>query len=136
MHTRLLSFLSDLERAIAADDPAPDGGAWDANRTVNYQLGLARLALAVRAAGGPRALRGAVLVQSFLLADGTPCLKARFSWRSTEATVTHAIYAKPDTDWVREARRLAAEWLAGPPATAPVASLPELAPAPLAASAI
>ena len=118
MHSRLLSFLSDFERSIRADDPSPDDGAWETERTVNYRSGLARLVLAVKVSGQPRRPRGAVLLQGFKLADGAACLKLQFSWAGTEATAAHAIFAKPGSDWKIEARRLAAEWMAGAPAEA------------------
>jgi hypothetical protein len=113
----MLSFLSDVERALAADDPAPDDGAWETSRTVNYHLGLARLTLNVRSASG-LAPRGSVLLQGYQLADGTPCLKAALHWHGSEANQTRAIYTKPDINWTSEARKVAAEWMAGPPSAA------------------
>jgi hypothetical protein len=118
MHSRLLSFLSNFERALLADDPAPDDGVWETARTVNYRSGLARLILAVKVTGRPLQPRGSVLLQGFKLADGAACLKLQFSWAGTETTAAHAIFAKPGCDWKSEARRLAAEWMAGPPAGA------------------
>lgn len=114
MHTRLLSFFADFERALAADDPAPLDGSWETTRTVNYHLGLARLNLNVRT-GGNLVSRGQVLLQSYQLADGTPCLKAALSWVGTENNVTRAIYSKADVNWTSEARKVAAEWMAGIP---------------------
>jgi len=114
MHTRLLSFLSDLERALAADDPAPLDGQWETSRTVNYHLGLARLNLSVRTATGVIP-RGQVLLQSYQLADGTPCLKTELAWNGTDHRTTRAIYSKPDINWTSEARKIAAEWMAGAP---------------------
>lgn len=130
MHTRLLSFLTDVERALAADDPSPADGAWDAVRTVNYHLGLARLVLGVRRPGaGPVEPRGTILLQSYQLADGTPCLKAALSWAGSTASALRAIYSKPDVNWTGEARKVAAEWLAGPPAAAAeAAALPAAEP--------
>lgn len=119
MQTRLLSFFSEFERALAIDDPAPDDGAWHAERRVNYSIGLGRLALYVKHPDGVCRLRGTVLAQCFRLADNTPCLKAQYAWAGTEATAVHAIYDKPGCDWSRETRRLAAEWMAGPPAPLP-----------------
>lgn len=116
MHSRLLSFLSDFERAILADDPAPEGCIWETERTANYRSGLARLELQMRTLGQTRCLRGSVLLQSFKLAGGAGCLKMQFSWADTETVSTHAVFAKPGCDWKSEARRLAALWLAGPPA--------------------
>ncbi|MCM2273316.1 MAG: hypothetical protein NDI75_00765 [Candidatus Didemnitutus sp.] len=118
MHHRLLSFLTDFERSLAADDPAPDGGTWETSRMVNYHLGLARLDLQVRVGELPSS-RGQVLVQGYQLADGTPCLKATLSWTGTERTTEHAIYAKPEVNWTSEARKIAAQWMAGAPAPRP-----------------
>ncbi len=117
MHSHLLSLLSDFERALAAAEPIPDAGTWETERMVNYRTGLARLQLAVRAAGNPRKARGSVLLQGFKLADGSACLKFQFSWTGTEATATHTLFAKSGCDWKSEARRLAALWQAGPPAS-------------------
>jgi hypothetical protein len=129
MHTRLLSFLSDIENSLAADEPSPSDGSWDTARTINYHLGLARLALGVRLPDGKMEQRGAVLLQSYQLADGTPCLKAALSWAATTGTTVRAIYARPDVNWTSEARKVAAEWLAGPPATMLASTTLEAAPA-------
>jgi hypothetical protein len=119
MHNRLLSFLTDFQNALLADDPAPaDGGTWECGRMVNYQLGLARLTLAVCLPSAGREERGIVTLQSYALADGTPCLKAMLGWTGLEESRGLSIYAKPDVDWRREARQAAAEWMAGPPALA------------------
>ncbi len=118
MHTRLLSFLSDFERAIAGDDPSPDEGSWQNTRAVNYLNGLARLQLGVVRPDKTFHVRGMVLLQSFRLADGSACLKAQFSWTGTECTAVHSIFSKPGCNWKSEARRLAAQWMAGPPAPA------------------
>ena len=126
MHSRLLSFLSDFERALLADDPSPDEGKWQNERAVNYRSGLARVQLGVRLPDGRRQIRGAVLLQGFNLADGAACLKALISWQGSDATANHAIFSKPGCDWKSEARRLAANWMAGPPANA----VPVTAPAP------
>jgi len=120
MHSRLLSFLSDFERALLADDPSPDDGTWQASRTVNYRNGLARLELSVRMPDGANKPRGGVLLQSYTLADGSACLKAHLSWAGSTATAVHSIFTKPGNDWKSQARRLAAQWMAGaPPATTP-----------------
>lgn len=122
MHSRLLSFLSDFERALFADDPAPDEGSWQNERAVNYRSGLARVQLGVRQPDGLRKVRGNVLLQGFKLADGASCLKAQIGWMGSESTATHAIFSKPGCDWKSEARRLAAQWMAGPPASATAAA--------------
>ena len=118
MLPRLLCFLSDVERALVADDPSPGNGAWQANRTVNYHLKLARLELSGRSGDQAPQVRGAINLQGFTLADGTPCLKAALSWTGSANETIHAIYTKPGIDWNTEARRVASLWLAGPPAPA------------------
>lgn len=126
MPTRLLSFLSDLEHALAADDPSPSDGAWENKRSVNYHLGLARLLLGVRLPeGGKNEPRGSILLQSYQLADGSPCLKAALSWAGTDRNVVRSIFSRPDVDWTREARKIAAEWMAGPPAKVEATAEPE-----------
>ena len=72
--------------------------------------------LGVRLPNGQRKLRGMVLLQGFRLADGVGCLKAQISWAGTEATATHSIFSKPGCNWKSEARKLAANWMAGVPA--------------------
>ena len=54
MHSRLLSFISDFERALLADDPSPDEGTWQNERAVNYRTGLARVQLVVLMPDGQR----------------------------------------------------------------------------------
>lgn len=130
MHSRLLSFLSDFERALLADDPSPEDGSWQTERAVNYQTGLARAQLCVKLPDGSRKLRGAVLVQGYKLADGTGCLKAHLSWTGSEATTVHSIFSKPGCNWKSEARRLAATWMGGAPVSASVTPIAaEAAPA-------
>jgi len=116
MHTRLLSFLSDIECSLAADDPAPSDGSWETTRTVNYNQGLARLVLGVRLPDGKLEPRGMIMLQSFLLADESTCLKAALTWTGSESKASRSIYAKPEMSWTSEARKVAAEWMAGPPA--------------------
>jgi len=125
--TRLLSFLSDFEKSLAADDPSPNDGSWETSRAVNYHQGLARLVVGVRTAEG-RQNRGSVLLQSYALADGTRCLKAVLAWEESPQTVARSIYSKFDTDWTREARKVAAEWMVGAPATSAADEIEDLAP--------
>lgn len=120
MLPRLLCFLSDIERALAADDPTPNDGQWENSRTVNYSLDLARLCLNARGADAALHPRGIVNLQAFTLADGTACLKAALTWTGSEAESVQAIYTKPGLNWKSEARRVAAVWLGGPPAVATV----------------
>jgi hypothetical protein len=120
MLPRLLCFLSDFERALAADDPAPNDGCWDNARTVNYSLDLARLCLNARLVDLTLQPRGIVNLQGFTLADGTGCLKAALTWTGSDAETVQAIYSKPGLNWKSEARRLAAIWMGGPPAEATI----------------
>lgn len=121
MRTPLLSFLTDFENALMADDPAPEGGAWVTQRSVNYQRGLARLELAVRGEQG-LVERGQVLLQGYQLADGTPCLKAMLSWAGSSEQRVCSYFHKADISWRSEARKAAAEWMGGPVATSEAGS--------------
>jgi len=137
MLPRLLCFLSEVEQSLMADEPAPDNGTWETYRTVNYQLALARLVLHVRHGDQSMKPRGHLNLQAFTLADGTACLKVALAWAGSADESVHSIYTKPGLNWHTEARRVAAIWLAGPPA--PVVHLTEapevLAPLPVATTA-
>lgn len=119
MHARLLSFLTDFEQALLADDPCPDEGTWETSRTVNYHRGLAQLILNVRTTTGVTP-RGSVFLQGHILADGTPCVKAILGWHGSTQNRICSIYSKPDLNWKSEARKAAAEWMAGPPTVTPM----------------
>jgi hypothetical protein len=121
MSNRLLSLLSEIERALLANDPAPGGGSWDTMRLINYHQGLARLTLAVKTPDHTTASRGSILLQNFTLADGSQCLKANLSWQGSDNSATYAIYAKPQVNWILEASQIANKWLDGQPATNAVA---------------
>lgn len=120
MLPRLLCFLSDIERALAADDPAPADGRWDNARTVNYSLDLARLCLNARLGDDTLQPRGIILLQGYTLADGTSCLKAALTWAGSGVETIQSIYTKPGINWTSEARRVAALWLGGAPAEATI----------------
>jgi hypothetical protein len=128
MLPRLLCFLSDVEQSLVADDPAPDNGTWKAQRTVNYHLALARLVLHVQHGDQDVRPRGVLNLQAFTLADGTSCLKAALSWTGSPDESVHSIYTKPGLNWQTEARRVAAVWLAGPPAAAATATVHSVVP--------
>ncbi|MEY2882034.1 MAG: hypothetical protein RLZZ15_4414 [Verrucomicrobiota bacterium] len=109
---RLLSFLTAIEKALVAESPALDGGAWDSSRMISFHRGLARLTLAPRPGNdGPQ---GGLLLQEFELADGSLCLKAGLSWQGSEASAVVAVYSTPQLNWKLEASRIAGAWLAGP----------------------
>lgn len=117
---RLLSFLSDIERALLAESPAIDGGAWETARMVNFHHGLARLTLKARPGAEVIATGGTIFLQAFALADGSLCLKASLNWKGSEAFPTHAVYSRPNLNWKLEASRIASAWLEGPPAAGTV----------------
>lgn len=124
---RLLSFLSDIERAVAAGAAAGQLGAWDSTRMVNFHHGLARLTLKPRTAGEGIAAGGSIFLQSFTLADGSLCLKASLNWNGNEAVPVLAVYSTPTLNWKTEASRIATAWLAGPPAVATISEVPTAA---------
>ncbi len=119
MSTRLASLLTGIERAIQAEPPSAQQGAWSTIRTINYKLGLARLTVDVRPESDPVRPRGVILVQAFDLADGSHCVKASLTWSESgpESGPVRAVYPRPGTDWENEARMIASAWLAGPPAS-------------------
>src|ERR1700735_3499787 len=104
MPIRLLSFLNDIERALTRE--AAPGLKWDVTRMVSYHQSLARMVLqpARDSAGTPA---GSIFLQSFVLSDGTPCLKATLGWEGSESAPVIAVYAKPELDWKSEAGRIA-----------------------------
>jgi len=114
---RLLSFLSDIERALIAESPAVAGGAWETQRMVNFHHGLARLSLTARLGFEAAAPAGAIFVQAFALADGSLCLKASLNWRGSDALPIISVYSTPTLNWKFEASRIASAWLEGPPAS-------------------
>jgi hypothetical protein len=119
MSAPLLTFLTDFEQAVVNANPTPEEDAsWKCARTVNYTKGLARMEITLRHGSQSRP-RGYILLQAFLLADGTFCLKAQLGWEGTDYVRWRAIYSKPETQWVREAQRAANDWLTGPPANSP-----------------
>jgi hypothetical protein len=125
MSIRLSSFLSHVERGLAADDPMLKGGTWDTSRTLNYHSGLARLALGARPDAHSVEPLGAILLQAFDLADGSSCLKVSLSWagHADAGESIRSIFEKPAVDWSAEASQIAATWLAGPPAGSEIAKL-------------
>jgi hypothetical protein len=115
---RLLSFLSDIERALIAESPAAAGRSWEVSRMVNFHHGLARLTLKPRAGNQPDTRSGTVFLQSFALADGSLCLKASLNWKGSDALSVVAVYSTPTLNWKNEATRIATAWLQGPPSEA------------------
>lgn len=116
MSTRLLTFLSDIEHSLAADDPEPNGGSWDNSRSISYHLGLARLTLASKdPISGSKPL-GEIVLQASTLADGSACFKATLHWEGSQETTLQSVFEKPNVEWRSAARRVAALWQGGAPA--------------------
>jgi len=117
---RLLSFLSDIEKALIAESPVVTGGAWETNRMVNFHHGLARLSITARSQNEPPIPGGTIFLQAFVLADGSQCLKASLNWKGSEAFPVMAVYSTPTANWKLEASKIASAWLQGPPPMATV----------------
>ena len=123
MSTRLLSFLTGIERALLQDSGATPAAKWSSQRSVNFKDGLARVILTPSAGSEASAGGGSILLQSVLLGDGTTCLRATLGWQRSPATKLVAVHAKPNLDWAAEAHQIADAWLSGPPATATIESV-------------
>lgn len=131
MATRLLSFLNDIEKALIKESASSMGPTWDSARMVSYHQGLARMVLTTPRDAENPAPGGTIFLQTFVLADGSPCLKATLGWDGTEATAVVSVYSRPQVDWPAEAALIASGWLVGPPDTVAApesASFPGLAP--------
>jgi hypothetical protein len=81
---------------------------------VSYHQSLARMILTPAKDSAPGGKSGSVFLQSFLLSDGSPCLKATLGWEGNTSAPVIAVYAKPELDWKAEATRIASAWLNGP----------------------
>jgi len=115
MSSRLLSSLNDIEQALRKEAASNMGPNWVATRMVNYHHGLARMSLTPESNEDPEQFRGAIFLQSYVLADGTISFKASLSWHGCASFPVIAVFAKPGVDWMAEAKRIAFAWLAGPP---------------------
>lgn len=103
---RLLSFLTLVENALIDEGCA--GLQQPAVRSVNFHKNLARMAFADGS--------GAILLQTFVLADGESCVKASVTWAGADAVVTESVFPKGNVfDWQSAASRVARAWMAGPP---------------------
>ena len=118
---RLLSFLTEIERAVMMEANAAEGSIWDATRMVNFQAGLARLTLTLRADAEPGMPEGTLIVQHFGLADGSFCVKANLQWTNSTVPTVLSVYETPALNWKMEVSRIASTWLAGAPAVAETA---------------
>jgi hypothetical protein len=120
---RILSFISDIEKAVIAESPVGDGGAWETSRIVNFHHGLARLSLKAPTGAEMFSSGGTIFVQAFILADGSLCLKASLNWKGSNAPLpVISVYSTPGLNWKLEASRIASAWLEGPPASATTAT--------------
>lgn len=113
MATRLLSFLTDIEKSLLAELGMLEGPPWETNRTVSYHKGLARMTLTQRSTR-ETTIKGTIYLQSFVLADGSQCLKASLHWADSSETQMISVYAKPQVNWRTEAASIAAAWISGP----------------------
>jgi hypothetical protein len=116
MASRLLSSLTDIEQALCKQSAADMGPTWNVTRMVNYHHGLARMTLTPPADAEPDQMRGTIFLQGYELADGALSIKASLNWHGSEAFPVISVYAQPGVNWQAEAGRIAAAWLAGPPA--------------------
>ena len=128
MSNRLLTLLTEIERALIANDPNPEGGAWDTLRLINFHQGLARLTLSIRSPAGVTLGQGLILLQDFSLADGTQCVKASLNWQGVDKPSVYSIYSKPLLNWHAEAGQIAAQWLDGHQAAVEAKALSESSP--------
>ena len=120
---RLLSFLSEIERALVTGRPDSNGMAdWESTRMVNFQQGLARLSINPKDDRSGRS--GNIFLQAFTLANGSQCLKASLNWNGSDAVAMIAVYSTPTLNWRNEAARIALEWSNGPQAAETFSSEP------------
>jgi hypothetical protein len=114
---RLLSFLSDIEKALIAESPVVENGAWQSSCMVNFHHGLARLNLTPRSGADLPFPPGSIFLQAFVLADGSLWLKVNLNWKGSDAFPVISVYSTPTLNWKLEASRIAMAWLEGPPAS-------------------
>jgi hypothetical protein len=122
---RLVSFLTQIERAVVAESSGGDDGAWDCSRMMNFHRGLARLTLQPRPNSRSIYPAGTIFLQAYELADGSACLKATLGWSGRDRFSVIAVYSTPTTDWALEASRIGAAWREGPPAQQVVSTATE-----------
>jgi len=113
MQYRLLSLLSEVEKAVRAGQEALGGPPLDSSRMVNFHSGLARIQLRTVAPAGTEP-RGYIQLQHFALADGRACVRAGMGWHGVDLRRSVEIFAAPDVNWTTEAQRVAEAWLDGP----------------------
>lgn len=114
---RLLSFISEIEKAIAAESPMVDGGAWKTIRTINFAKGIAKVDITALSSDMLAHTGGSILVQAFALADGTPCLKVRIDWREgIGAPAEFSVFSTPVSNMKLDASRIGSRFVEGPPA--------------------
>jgi hypothetical protein len=114
MPIRLLSFLNDIENALVKESASNMGPTWETTRMVSYHQSIARMTLTPPKDAESTTVGGSMFLQSFLLSDGSPCLKATLNWEGSNESSIFAVYAKPGMYWKAEAARIASAWLTGP----------------------
>jgi hypothetical protein len=105
---RLLSLLTLIEECLVNQD-ADVIKKKGSQRLVNFHKGLCRLTFAENA--------GAIVLQSYVLADGQSCLKAVLSWQGSSQITYESVYPQGNFDWLTAADRIATAWVSGPPLT-------------------
>jgi len=131
---RLLSFLTDIERAILMEANAAENTVWESARMVNFQTGIARLTLTLRPDAEPGMPQGVIVVQHFGLADGSFCIKTHLSWSGSNTPTIVSVYDTPTLNWKLESARIASTWLNGPPPEATATTTDASSDIPLAAA--
>ena len=114
MRYRLLSLLTDIEKAIRCSMPEEDAAVLETSRIISYHSGLARLTLKARSFAGLDP-RGQMELQHFHLADGTLCVKVFLGWAGNPARREVDLFTLPGVKWDPEVQRIAEAWLDGPP---------------------
>jgi len=69
---------------------------------VNFHKGLCRLTFGGNA--------GAIVLQSYVLADGQSCLKAVLSWQGSNQVGYESVYPQGHFDWLTAPIALASAW--------------------------
>jgi hypothetical protein len=114
MQYRLISLLTDIEKAIRCSLPDADGTTLESSRMVSFHTGLARLSFRARGPNGTEP-RGQLQLQHFNLADGRVSVKVHLSWAGSDAHRFVELYTLPGQEWSTEVQRVAEAWLDGPP---------------------
>ncbi|HEX2855054.1 MAG TPA: hypothetical protein VHO24_17600 [Opitutaceae bacterium] len=129
MATHLVSLLGDVEQALMEASAIRWGAAWNLGRALSEAHLVGRITLTPAAGAAPSQTRGAIFLQGEALPDGLMRFKASFHWHGSEAFPSVPVGSNSNAmGWKTEAARIAALWLAGPPATRVTPGTIEFAP--------